>query len=303
MEKILATKTSKSTKKIKGPSQTAPQGFKGKNQAFLDAEYLSMRLKKASIEDVISVGVVITNPEHEELDRFYSTVQLTRGHKLPPLISELTGLTNEELEDAPTYEEVMTELIARIKKWQVGKICVWGGDKNNFQRDFESRFLDKPLKRSVAKFINTFENIQKEVSLDVTGGLDANLSLADMKTICGLGGYVAHNALNDAEDMLECIRIIERDEMKFNGVRAAEYKKFRGEYVKNRSFDDPENDEDYIIDSKLGEQFFEEIKNRGFGDDPKTKAFMDDLGFILGKGNVYMGTFSEMMNAKEGNLN
>ena len=110
---------------------------------------------------------ISTNPEHEELDRFYSTVQLTRGHKLPPLISELTGLTNEELEDAPTYEEVMTELIAKIKKWQVGKICVWGGDKNNFQRDFESRFLDKPLKRSVAKFINTFENIQKEVSLDV----------------------------------------------------------------------------------------------------------------------------------------
>jgi DNA polymerase III epsilon subunit-like protein len=113
---------------------------------------------------------------------------------------ELTGLTNEELEFAPSYEEVMTELISRIKKWQVGKICVWGGDKNSFQRDFESRELEKPLKRGVAKFISTFENIQKEVSLDVTGGLDANLSLADMKTICGLGGYVAHNALHDAED-------------------------------------------------------------------------------------------------------
>ncbi|SDB25810.1 Exonuclease [Pseudobutyrivibrio sp. YE44] len=292
----MATKTTKQTNKIKGPSQTAPAGFKGKNQAFLDAEYLSMRFKKSSIEDVISIGVVITNPAHEELDRFYSTVQLTRGHKLPPLITELTGLTNEELEDAPSYEEVMTELIDRIKKWQVGKICVWGGDKNNFQRDFESRNLEKPLKRSVAKFISTFENIQKEVSLDITGGLDANLSLADMKTICGLGGYVAHNALNDAEDMLECIRIIETDSMKYDGVKAAEYKKFRGEYVKNRSFDDPEMDEDYIIDSKLGEQFLEEIKSKGFADDPKTKAFMDDLEFLLGKGNVYMGTFSEMMN-------
>lgn len=292
----MSTNTAKQTTKKKGPSQTAPLGFKGKNQAFLDAEYLSARFKKTSIEDVISVGVVITNPEHEELDRFYSTVQLTRGHKLPPLITELTGLTNEELEFAPSYEDVMTELIGLIKKWQVGKICVWGGDKNNFQRDFESRNLEKPLKRSVAKFISTFENIQKDVSLDITGGLDANLSLADMKTICGLGGHVAHNALNDAEDMLECIRIIERDEMKYDGIEAAEYKKFRGEYVKNRSFDDPEVDEDYIIDSPLGVQFLEELKGRGFADDPKTKAFMDDLGFILGKGNVYMGTFSEMMN-------
>ncbi len=288
--------TKNTTKKVKGPSQTAPAGYKGKNQAFLDAEYLSTRFKRTSIEDVISVGVVITNPQHEELDRFYSTVQLTRGHKLPPLISELTGLTNEELEVAPSYESVMTELISRIKKWQVGKICVWGGDKNSFQRDFESRNLDKPLKRSVAKFISTFENIQKDVSLDITDGLDANLSLADMKTICGLGGYVAHNALNDAEDMLECIRIIEKDEMKYDGVKAAEYKKFRGEYVKNRSFDDPEIDEDYIIDSSVGEQFLEELKQKGFEDDPKTKAFMDDLGFLLGKGNVYMGTFSEMMN-------
>lgn len=292
----MSTSNTKQTTKKKGPSQTAPLGYKGKNQAFLDAEYLSARFKKSSIEDVISVGVVITNPEHEELDRFYSTVQLTRGHKLPPLITELTGLTNEELEFAPSYEDVMTALINLIKKWQVGKIFVWGGDKNNFQRDFESRNLEKPLKRSVAKFISTFENIQKDVSLDITGGLDANLSLADMKTICGLGGVVAHNALNDAEDMLQCIRIIETGQMKYDGIKAAEYKKFRGDYVKNRSFDDPEMDEDYIIDSKHGEAFLEELKAKGFADDPKTKAFMDDLQFLIGKGNTYMGTFSEMIN-------
>ena len=295
----MGTKSTKTTKTTKGPSQTAPQGYKGKNQAFLDAEYLSARLKRTSIDDVISIGCVITNPEHEELDRFYSTVQLTRGHKLPPLISELTGLTNEELEDAPSYEDVMTELIGRIKKFQVGKICVWGGDKNNFQRDFESRDLEKPLKRSVAKFISTFENIQKEVSLDITGGLDANLSLADMKTICGLGGYVAHNALNDAEDMLECIRIIENDEMRYDGIKAAEYKKFRGEYVKNRSFDDEEVDSEFIFHSEKGEEFLEELYERGFENNPKTKALLDDLKFLLGRGNEYMGTFSEMMNQEQ----
>ena len=289
------------TKKVKGPSQTAPAGYKGKNQAFLDAEYLSARYKKTSIEDVISVGVIITNPAHEELDRFYSTVRLRPGHKLPPLITELTGLTDEDLEFAPTYEDVMTELIAMIRKHQVGKICVWGGDKNSFQRDYESRNLEKPLKRSVAKFISTIENIQKEVSLDVTEGLDANLSLADMKTICGLGGVVEHNALSDAEDMLNCIRIIENDEMKYDGKKAAEYKKFRGEYVKNRSFDDFEEDRDYIIDSEIGERFLEEIISRGFENDPKTKAFMDDLKFLLGKDNVYMGTFSEMMEEKSEN--
>ena len=290
-----------SNKKTKGPSQTAPAGYKGKNQAFLDAEYLSARYKKGSIEDVISVGVIITNPAHEELDRFYSTVRLRPGHKLPPLITELTGLTNDDLESAPDYEDVMTELIGMIRKYQVGKICVWGGDKTSFQRDYESRNLEKPLKRSVGKFISTFENIQKEVSLDVTDGLDANLSLADMKTICGLGGVVEHNALSDAEDMLNCIRIIEQDEMRYDGKKAAEYKKFRGEYVKNRSFDDFEEDRDYIIDSEIGEQFLEEIISRGFENDPKTKAFMDDLKFLLGKDNVYMGTFSEMMEEKSEN--
>ncbi|SEK18059.1 Exonuclease [Pseudobutyrivibrio ruminis] len=294
----MATNNTSTKNKVKGPSQTAPAGYKGKNQAFLDAEYLSARYKKSSIEDVISVGVIITNPAHEELDRFYSTVQLRPGHKLPPLITELTGLTNEDLEDAPAYEDVMTELITRIRKFQVGKICVWGGDKNSFQRDYESRNLEKPLKRSVAKFISTFDNIQKEVSLDVTGGLDANLSLADMKTICGLGGHVEHNALADAEDMLNCIRIIEQDKMKYDGVKAAEYKKFRGEYVKNRSFGDVEEDDELIIDSKIGNDFLEELKSKGFQENPKTKAFMDDLGFLLGQGNVYMGTFSEMMEEK-----
>ena len=287
--------TNQPNKKTKGPSQTAPAGYKGKNQAFLDAEYLSARYKKGSIEDVISVGIIITNPEHKELDRYYSTVQLRPGHKLPPLITELTGLTNEDLADAPPYEEVMTELIRLIKKYQVGKICVWGGDKTSFQRDYDSRTLEKPLKRSAAKFISTFENIQKDVSLDITGGIDANLSLADMKTICGLGGHVEHNALSDAEDMLECIRIIEQDKMVYDGVAAAEYKKFRGEYVKNRSFDDEEIDTEFIISSSTGESFLQELIDKGFDDNPKTKAFMDDLKFLLGKGNIYMGTFSEMM--------
>ncbi|MCR5580299.1 MAG: hypothetical protein K6F66_01805 [Pseudobutyrivibrio sp.] len=289
------------TKKVKGPSQTAPAGYKGKNQAFLDAEYLSARYKKSSIEDVISIGVIITNPAHVELDRFYSTVQLKPGHKLPPLITELTGLTNEELEFAPSYEEVMTELIRLIRKYQVGKICVWGGDKNSFQRDYESRDLEKPLKRSVAKFISTFDNIQKEVSLDITGGVDANLSLADMKTICGLGGVVEHNALSDAFDMLECIRIIEQGAMKYDGVKAAEYKKFRGEYVKNRSFADCDEDNELIIQSTLGEDFYNQLKKLDFQDNPKTKAFLDDLGFLLGKGDVYMGTFSEMMEENSDN--
>ena len=60
---MTATNTTKITKKTKGPSQTAPQGFKGKNQAFLDAEYLSARFKKSTIEDVISVGVIDTIPQ------------------------------------------------------------------------------------------------------------------------------------------------------------------------------------------------------------------------------------------------
>lgn len=295
-------KTNLTNKKIKGPSQTAPAGYKGKNQAFLDAEYLSARYKKSSIEDVISVGMIITNPAHEELDRFYSTIQLKPGHKLPPLITELTGLTNDDLEFAPSYEDVMTELVSRVRKYQVGKICVWGGDKNSFQRDYDSRDLEKPLKRSVAKFISTFDNIQKEVSLDITDGLDANLSLADMKTICGLGGHVEHNALSDAEDMLECIRIIEKDLMVYDGVQAARYKKFRGEYVKNRSFNDEEEDQDFIIDSTVGQEFLDEIVSRGFENNPKTKAFMDDLKFLLGKGNVYMGTFSEMMENQDNEL-
>lgn len=275
-----------------------PSAFKGVNQAFLDAEYLSARFKRGSIEDVISVGMVITNPAHEELDRFYSTIELTRGHKLTPLITQLTGLTDDELRDAPSYEDVMSELVRLIKKWQVGKICVWGGDKTSFQRDFDAREIEKPLSRDILKFINTFENIQKDVSIDITNGLDAGLSLADMKTICGLGGHVAHNALNDAQDMLECIRIIEQGKTAYDGVKAAEYKRFRGEYVKNRSFSDEEEDADYMINSQIGIEFLEELRRMDFEAQPKTKAFMDDLEFILGLGNNYMGTFAEMMEQK-----
>ena len=51
----------------------------------------------------------------------------------------------------------------------------------------------------------------------------------------------------------------------------------------------------YIISSEVGESFLKELIDKGFDENPKTKAFMDDLKFLLGKGNIYMGTFSEMM--------
>ncbi len=280
------------------PVSIGPAGFSGPNQAFLDAEYLSARIKRGAVDDVISIGVVITDPAHTELDRYYSTVRLTRGHRLTPLITELTGLTNQELAQAPLYEDVMFELIARLKRWQVGKVFVWGGDKNNFQRDFDSRIITGSLKKDIVRFINSIVNIQKDVSLDVTEGLDQGLSLADLKTICGLGGHVAHNALNDAEDMLECIRVIELDKMAYDGAEAARYKHFRGEYVKNRSFSDDEEDIFFCFKSEAGSQLLAELEEKGFADNPKTKAFMDDLAFLLGEGNAHMGTFAEMIAEK-----
>ncbi len=282
------------------PVSIGPAGFSGPNQAFLDAEYLSARIKRGAVDDVISIGVVITDPAHTELDRYYSTVRLTRGHRLTPLITELTGLTNQELAQAPLYEDVMFELIARLKRWQVGKVFVWGGDKNNFQRDFDSRIITGSLKKDIVRFINSIVNIQKDVSLDVTEGLDQGLSLADLKTICGLGGHVAHNALNDAEDMLECIRVIELDKMAYDGAEAARYKHFRGEYVKNRSFSDDEEDIFFCFKSEAGSQLLAELEEKGFADNPKTKAFMDDLAFLLGEGNAHMGTFAEMMADSQG---
>ncbi len=282
------------------PVSIGPAGFSGPNQAFLDAEYLSARIKRGAVDDVISIGVVITDPAHTELDRYYSTVRLTRGHRLTPLITELTGLTNQELAQAPLYEDVMFELIARLKRWQVGKVFVWGGDKNNFQRDFDSRIITGSLKKDIVRFINSIVNIQKDVSLDVTEGLDQGLSLADLKTICGLGGHVAHNALNDAEDMLECIRLIELDKMAYDGAEAARYKHFRGEYVKNRSFSDDEEDIFFCFKSEAGSQLLAELEEKSFADNPKTKAFMDDLAFLLGEGNAHMGTFAEMMADSQG---
>ncbi len=271
--------------------------FKGENQAFLDAEYLCAKMKKGAVDDVISIGLIVTNRAHEELARYYSTVRLVKGHRLTPLIAKLTGLTNEELRVAPTYEKVMQKCIGLVKKYEVGKICVWGGDKSNFVRDFESRTLDKDFQKDVMKFINTFENIQKDVSLDVTGGLDSGMSLADMKTICGLGGHVEHNALSDAEDMLNCIRVIEAKKLPYDGVEAAQYKHFRAEYVKNRSFND-HDDEPILAGSMCGEEFLKELEACGFKAQPKTKAFVDDLRFLLGKGDITMGTYSEMMDSK-----
>src|SRR5690625_6757116 len=59
-------------------------------------------------DEIIQVGIVKVS-QGEIVDRFQSYVK--PSCLIPPFISSLTGITDDQVEHAPTLEEVITELL------------------------------------------------------------------------------------------------------------------------------------------------------------------------------------------------
>ncbi|MDX5645928.1 3'-5' exonuclease, partial [Clostridioides difficile] len=63
--------------------------------------------------DIIAIGAVMYDEKTKNIDKFKSLIRPVSNEDLYPHIQELTHISSEELESAPSYEEVMR----KFKKW------------------------------------------------------------------------------------------------------------------------------------------------------------------------------------------
>ena len=82
------------------------------NKIYVDFEMnMSNSKSKRDINnsDIIAIGAVKYNVNTESVDTFKSLIRPVSNISIYPHIEELTKITNEDILDAPCYEEVMRD--------------------------------------------------------------------------------------------------------------------------------------------------------------------------------------------------
>ena len=149
-----------------------------KTYAFLDLETTGLN---PEFDEIIEVGVVIAE-DGNVLERFHTLVN--PGKKLTPIITRITGITDEMLADAPNLLEVNSTVLELL-----GDLPVVGHNIS-----FDASFLKNKVSRQFQnQLIDTLELAQ--IVLPCAG----SYRLEAMKADLGLAGGVSHRALEDAE--------------------------------------------------------------------------------------------------------
>ena len=156
-------------------------------------------------QEIISVGVIA-----EDGETFYSTVKPKTG-KVNDFITNLTGLTKEEINKAPTADEVFGNLwnwIMEKAHMSNAKFFVYGNQDSHFIqhtiKNCESYFANMCLCRILGNL--------KDYSKIVTQTFHLKRDIGLIKILSALRGEQIeqeHNALEDAIFLKELVNYIE----------------------------------------------------------------------------------------------
>lgn len=105
-----------------------------------------VRFPRSEME-IIEVGAVIADAGSlQPVDEFQTFVRPVRHSTLTEFCVELTGITQEEVDTAPAFDEVMRMLVEWMSNYPDAVFCSWGDyDHRQFQRDCRFHSVEWPF--------------------------------------------------------------------------------------------------------------------------------------------------------------
>lgn len=179
-----------------------------KYRCFMDFEYTTtgnneFDQQNDGIEIISIAGVVIDN-DNNTIDEFHQLVRPIKNVVLHPFCTELTGITQDMIDEADFFGSVTDNFMNFIKKYMEEElfIYVWG--------DFDTQAIDRTFK--INRYEGEFKqirdkivNIQKRICCTITynGNVIKSVwNLQNVKRIYNLPVSTnQHNALYDARDL------------------------------------------------------------------------------------------------------
>lgn len=185
------------------------------NIAFLDAEFnagMDWRFNE-NVNEVISIGIVICSPDFQEIEEYYSLVNPKSGKPIFPMITAMTGITNDMLKGQPGFATVSDRITELMDKHQVTRVFTWG---NADQYSLQKEKANLKAKRYCSNdhmnrwtYIDACTDISGAISnvvLGIKGGLAINME--NMMYVCDIQEKQEHNALSDAFYLYKCMEYL-----------------------------------------------------------------------------------------------
>lgn len=265
----------------------------GENIAFLDAEFNAGidSVTGERICEIISVGMIICDSSYNGLKKYYSLVSPLTCRSIFPVISKMTGITEDMLEGQPGFAEVSKKIGELVKRYSIKKIYTWGAaDKHSLLNEKRLiRELKLPGYQYASKwnYIDMCTDISEAVSSQVLG-IKGNLTInmENLLFVCEMNHKQEHNALSDAYDLFKCMKYLKgvlednKSSRKFN-----KKKELVNQYYQDKS---TYNSFRRFRQTSKGVDLYGKWNKKSAEDDIRIKALEDDLKFLKGEIPVSM---------------
>ena len=173
---------------------------KGPYLCFADFEFTCGSPAHRLKSEMLSVGLVICDSEHNIIETFYCTARPNRFPKLTSQCKRLTHLTQAEINNSPDSEAVLERVTALMDKYSASELCVWGNfDKPGLVSDRRQHIQFRKPHHNIDAVCSAITDIQDRMVREM--GLPQAVSIEELASVFGYipSNGTFHNALNDAE--------------------------------------------------------------------------------------------------------
>lgn len=158
-------------------------------------------------QEVVSIGVCITNDNGVIIEKFYSLINLKAAKRISYRCTEITGIKTKDLKDAEGFEKVSERVCKLLKKYKINVVYCYGLE--------DKRMLEKTIglydkKRSGNYIARLLYDVRQDFK-KWTKGQVGDQGLQFLKTICRIDGSVIHDALQDAIDLAMVYHKLSKD--------------------------------------------------------------------------------------------
>ena len=148
-------------------------------------------------QEVVSIGVCITNDKGVIIEKFYSLISLKAAKRISNRCTEITGIKTKDLKDAENFEKVTSKVVKLLKKYSIKNVYCYGlEDKRILEKTIELYDRKRDGKYLAKLLYDVREDFKKK-----TKGKLGEQGLPFLKAVCEIDGPVIHDALQDAIDL------------------------------------------------------------------------------------------------------
>lgn len=219
---IAFSMNSDGTLNINGDASKPKRAAKGNSVILLPSSYCVIDLETTGYcpgwDEIIEIAA-IKYKDGKEVDRYQSLVQPSGygdGEYVSEFITDLTGITNDMLNDAPKTSEAITQFADFL-----GEALIVGynvGFDVNFLYDAYEEYLGKPLSNDYIDCMRMARRLHPELE---------HHRLCDVTEKLGVVNERAHRAMADVEATQNCYLIFAKEALAKYGTEEAFAKTFR----------------------------------------------------------------------------